>query len=500
MLETEIIKAEASPAIEAARVGKSEIGNPFLKAQGSWVQQEMRRELTAPYNLVTYEKMRQCSTVAAALGTAEAFLTKALANLRFETNSKNPAAKEFNDYLNWNIKNLNGTTWYESCVNILTYLQYGFSFQEKVYEPNYSKKYTKYPWKLKKLAPRSQHSIAEWKFDDEGRNVIGLKQWPANSLNMGHIKIYQSPVNDYPVLKRNKFMLFAWDSKNSSPVGTSPLNACYRAWKEKTLIEAIEVTGISKGLNGIVKATCPAEVINKAAEDENSNEAALLRALQEQLALMHQGDQTYVLMASDPHEGTNIPLYNFELKGVDGQSSKAVSTVDFINERKKAILDVFGAGFINLGNDNTGSYSLADAKTSLHAFFMEKHMLFLQSVIQNDFVKQMMEINRVYLEEDDIPVAVLGALDEVNPEEYSKALQRAASVGIFPRKKQFILDALTKCGFDTSSLEDLSEEELVESLANPNDESRGGESMGTSGTGSTQAGGSNSSLNSDNKA
>lgn len=502
MSELEITKAEASTAVESARIRTSEIGNPYLKAQGSWIQEEMRRELQPPYNLITYERMLQDSTVAAALGTASAFLTKALAKAKFVTNSKNPQAKEFCDYLNWNLKNLNGTTWYESCTNILGYLSAGWSWVEKVYEPNYSTKYSKYPWKLKKLAPRSQHSVAEWKFDEEGRNLIGIKQWPANSLNAGFIKINNGNTLDYPLIKRNKFMLFSWDSKNSSPLGTSPLNGCYKAWKEKVLIESIECTGISKGLNGIVVARVPSEIINKAAEDNTSNEASLLQSLQQQLALLHQGDQTFILLGSDLYgeNGNGKPLFDFELKGVDGQGGKTVSTAEFINERKKAILDVFGAGFINIGNDNTGSYSLADAKTSLHAFFMEKHMMFIQSVIQNDLVKQMMEINRISLEESDIPIFTLNALDEVNPEEYSKALQRAASVGIFPRKKQFILDALNKCGFDTSSLEDLSEDELVESLANPNDESRGGESMGTSGVGNTQSGGSNSSLNADNKA
>lgn len=501
MSETiEITKAEANPAVESARVSKSEIGNPFLKAQGSWIQQEMRRELQPPYNLITYEKMRQDATVAAALSTAEAFLTKALANAKFVTNSKNQESKDFCDFLNWNLKNLKETTWYDSCINILGYLQSGFSWLEKCYEPNYSKQHSKYAWKLKKLAPRSQHSIAEWKFDDEGRNVVGLRQWPAQSLNLGYTRSSILPSSEYKMIKRNKFILFSWDSKNGSPVGTSPLNACYRAWKEKTLIESIEVTGISKGLNGIVKATCPAEVINKAAEDPQSNEAALLQALQQQLALMHQGDQTYVLMASDPHEGTNIPLYNFELKGVDGQGGKTVTTVEFIEARKKAILDTFGAGFINLGNDNTGSYSLADAKTSLHAFFMEKHMIFIQSVIQNDLVKQMMEINRVFLEESDIPVFTLNALDEIDPEVYSSMIQRVASVGFLPRQKEFILEVLNKCGVNTAMLESLSEDDLLERLINPNDKSRGGEGMGTSGTGSTQSGGANSKTNVSNKA
>jgi len=500
--QIEIKKAEASTSVESTRIRTGEIGTPNLRAVGSWIQNEMRRELVAPYNLVTYEKMRHDATVGAALGTAEAFLTKALANAKFITNSKNPEAKEFCDYLNWNLKNLKDVTWYESCINILTYLQYGFSWLEKVYEPNFSKKHSKYTWKLKKLAPRSQHSIEQWKFDDDGRTVIGLRQYPPQGLNLGSTKtfLYSSDPNDY--MKRNKFMLFAWDSKNSSPIGVSPLNACYKAWKEKVLIEAMEVSGASKGLNGLVVLRVPTEHINKAAEDPDSNEYKTLMALQQQAALMHNGDQTFIMLGSDVQgpNGNGKYTYDFELAGVTGTATNVVSTDTIINERKKAILDVFGAGFINLGNEANGSYSLADAKTSLHAFFMEKHMLFIQSVIQNDLVTQLMDINRIHnLQEEDIPVFTLNALDEIDPEAYSKTIQRLASVGFLPRKREFILDTLKKCGLNVDSLESLTEEELLASLDNPNDKSRGGESLGSSGTGTTQSGGSNSSLNADNK-
>jgi hypothetical protein len=248
MSEVEIKKAEASTSVESARIRTGEVGVPFLKAQGSWIQTEMRRELVAPRNLVTYDKMRQDATVASALGTAEAFLTKALVRAKFTTNSKNQAAKDFCNYLNWNIKNLKDVTWYEASINILTYLQYGFSWLEKVYEKNTSSKYSQYTWKLKKLAPRAQQSVSEWKFTPDMRNVESLRQFPPNALNVGYQQHYGLSMNPNDYIKRNKFMLFAWDSKNQNPLGSSPLNACYKAWKEKVLIEALEVSGISKGL------------------------------------------------------------------------------------------------------------------------------------------------------------------------------------------------------------------------------------------------------------
>lgn len=501
-IQIDVIKAEASETADSKRIRTGEIGNPYLKTHGTWIQNEQRKELTPPYNLRTYEKMRQDATVGAALGTAEAFLTKALYNAKFKTNSKNQAAIDFCNYLNWNFKNFKDVTWYDSVINILTYLQYGFSWLEKVYEPNYSKKYSKYQWKIKKLAPRSQHSIADWKYDDEGRNVVGLRQYPPPSLNLPS---YARPVNfqyswnDY--MKRNKFLLFSWDAKNSSPIGTSPLNACYKAYKEKVLIESIQVSGVSKGISGCLTLRVPSDHINKAAEDPESDVAKALKALQQQAALMHSGDQTFIMLGSDTQgeNGNGKYVYDFEMKGVEGAVGQTIDIAQVIDERKKAILDVFGAGFINLGNDAVGSYSLADAKTSLHAFFMEKHMLFIQSVIQNDLVKQMMEINSIYLEESELPIFQLAALDGIDPEEYGKLGQRLGAVGLMPLEKNFLLDFWSKCGLDVSSLEDMSEQELMEKLTAFTSRSGDGMSEGlNSGTGSSL--GNNSAVNSDNAA
>jgi hypothetical protein len=47
---------------------------------------------------------------------------------------------------------------------------------------------------------------------------------------------------------------------------------------------------------------------------------------------------------------------------------------------------------------------------------------------------------------------------------------------------------------------DLDEDELLKSLINPNDTSRGGEGQGTSGTGNSQTGGKGTKLNANNAA
>jgi hypothetical protein len=251
---------------------------------------------------------------------------------------------------------------------------------------------------------------------------------------------------------------------------------------------------------GLVVLRAPVDHINKAAEDPSSPEARNLNTLIQQGSLMHSGDQTCIVLGSDVQgeNGNGKYTYDFKLQGVEGESSQSVSTTEFINERKKAILDVFAAGMINLGNENVGSHSLADSKTSLHAFFMERHTMFVKSVIDNDLIPQMAALNGVVLDEEDMPFFEPAALDEIDPAIFSAAIQRIGSVGLFPMKKEFILTTLEKVGLDIGTLEDISEEELLKTLTAFT--SNSGEGQGTSGTGGSQVGGAGSSLNASNKA
>lgn len=215
---------------------------------------------------------------------------------------------------------------------------------------------------------------------------------------------------------------------------------------------------------------------------------------------MHSGDQTFILLGSDTQgeNGNGKYTYDFTLQGVEGSAGNSVDTSDFINERKKAILDVFAAGFTNLGNEGHGSYALADSKTSLHAFAMDRHLLFIKSVIENDLIVQLARLNEVFLEEDDMPTFEYGAFDDVDPAQFSAAIQRIGSVGLFPMKKSVLLDAWRKVGLDVADIEDLDEEEILETLTAYT--SRAAESEGSSGSGDTQAGGVASSLNANNAA
>lgn len=495
----EIKKAEANPNSDSKRLRLGEVGTPYVKAIGGIIETEARRELQYPRCLETYDQMRQNATIAAGLTVNEVFLTKALMNVKIKAGDPNSEKSvKFAEAVGWNLKNLTGQTWYDVVTALITYQQYGFSWLEKVYEKANSQSFP-YNYKIKKLAPRSQKSVKGWLLGQDARELVGLEQWPQSILANPYQNFVRNSVQtDSPVkLNRNKFLLFSWDNKNHNPQGISPLNGCYRAYKELSLIASYEVTGVSKDLAGVLVLRVPTDIINKAAEDPSSDEAKSLAQMQRNAASVHAGDQTYLLLGSDTIDGSGSSKYAYDvtLQGVEG-GSKSYKTTELIQERKKQILDSLGAGFLNLGNDGVGSYALATGKQSLHAHFMERHLLFIKSVIENDLFKQLAEINDMSLTQDEMPVLDYGDLDEPDLDTMSKVVQRMGSVGFIPKNKQFLLNLYESMGLDTSMFEDMSEEEFLELLGE--DESRAGESMGSSGTGNTQADGASSATNSEN--
>lgn len=496
-----IEKAESNPTPSSDRIRFGEIGTPNIKSIGGIIQEDARKELIFPKCIDTYDKMRQNATVAAGLTVNEVFLTKALMNTTVKAGDKNSdKSVKFAEFVDWNLKNLSDQTWYDVITSIISYQQYGFSWLEKVYEKNTSTSYS-YPYKIKKLSPRSQKSVKKWLFTEDGRKLLGLEQYNQTMLNEDFGDIYRSLTHSNPTkIPRNKILLFSWDNKTNNPQGISPLNGCYRAFKELSMIASYEVTGVSKDLAGVLVLRVPTDIINKAAEDPSSDEAKSLSSLQSHAANVHAGDQTYLLLGSDTIDGSSTGKYSYDvtLQGVEG-GSKSYRTTELIQERKKQILDSLGAGFLNLGNDGVGSYALATGKQSLHAFFMERHLLFIKSVIENDLFKQLAEINGIKLSQKEMPVIEFGDLDEPDLETMSKMVQRLAATGSLPKQKDFLMRIYEDMGLDVSSLKDLSEDEFIQLLGE--DTSRVGDGMSEglpSGTGNAL--GNNSDTNSDNAA
>jgi hypothetical protein len=321
-------------------------------------------------------------------------------------------------------------------------------------------------------------------------NVVQLREPTLGEFN-GGLDVLSSTSNfrdSYPFIKKEQMLLFRQNPIDNNPQGDSPLMHCYDAWLEKKLVEKYEVVGVSKDLGGAIVLEVPSELINKANDPVNyPDEAAEYAALQDDAAALHAGESSYIVMSSDVDPITNQKLYDITLKGIDG-GGKQYKTSDIIDQKRKSIYNVFGAGFLLLGQDSVGSYNLSSTATSTHAIYVQRNIMWKTDVINTQLLTTLLEVNNIHLDWEDMPVFEPADPDEMDLDIVSKAVQRMKSVGgLTPQAMKTMYE---RSGLPTEGISELTFDD--------GDTSRAGESKGSSGTGNTQSGGKSSATNSEN--
>lgn len=495
MVNKDVNKA-GNESLAVSRVRMGELGSGALSQIRADSERMMVQELRWPFFIGTVEAMKQDHTVATALDTKYVFVTKAFNDFKMLFNRDSPTSKEAADLVEFALKNMKNQSLRDFARSAVTFNEYGFSAFEKVYRTETSN--AKFIGKtvLDRLAFRPQASLSRSKpfeFENGGREFSGLWQAPRafNDLD-GGLRSLLSSLETAGVSKRgvevfipaNKLILMSLGGTESNPAGVSPLVGCYRAFREKILIENLEVIGAGKDLGGIIELKIPSQILNKANIDPSSQEAMMVRGLMADAANAHAGEQAYFILPSD-YNTQGGEQFKMSLKGIDG-AGKQYSTKDLIQERKKAILDRFGAGFINLGNDGQGSYNLSESKQTIHGHFVQRDIDIIVEAINRNLIPQLLAMNGIRLSDEDMPKFKPGLIQEVDMEGFSKFVQRIGAVGYLPKTREVINKILEVGGFDYVIDEDMSQDDLLGILGQ--NESGAGEGMeaGTSGNGTSK--------------
>lgn len=235
-------------------------------------------------------------------------------------------------------------------------------------------------------------------------------------------------------------------------------------------------------------------MLNKAETDPSSNEARTIETLMRDVANMHAGEQSYMMLPSDVTDSTKTRLFDIDLIGVSG-GGKQFDIEEAVRSRKQAILDSFGAGFISLGNEGSGSYALMDGKTSVHEAFVQYDLKFITEVFENQLFPQLLAINGIRIPQEKMPRMVPAPVSEENVDTWSKVIQRVASVNKLPDTKEITNELMGKLGLEYRVPEDLSDEEFKALMPTNENRSRAGDGFSTPGQGtSTQVGGGDASV------
>jgi len=491
-IKSNMQKASSMAAKDKPKLSVSNYNTGYsnLRQIQDYVDSEQIRALRWPNSLSTYDKMFYDHDVNKGYYMSQLFVEKAFDKPNVSYNKASAASKEAADFVKWNLSNM--TTTLQECIrNAYSCKRYGFSILVKNYEEiTYGKYKDKFKYKIQKLSPRAQKTLnAEDPFIIKNGDVVAARQDLTQASYASSVfKIDMKRFNGKPYvdIPRHKFMLFSYNSINGNPLGCSVFQSIYKPWREKILIADYQTIGVSKDVGGTPILYAPSEVLTRAAEDPSSREGVYIRNIMNSLGEWHSGDTAYMMMPSDLQEGSTTQR-EFEIKliGIDGGAGKQFNTSELIEERQKAILNAFGAGFSTLGQDGGGgSYSLASTQKGLHSFYIEKDINFLLEVFNSELIPQLLALNDIYLEEEDMPKLVHGVVDEKDADLASKAIQRVTAVGQMPVCPELINESLHDLGYEyriPQSVIDSDEawEEYKRKYL-PKAESRSGDSLNTS--------------------
>lgn len=472
------------------RLRMGETSTVGLKVSNDRIYEEMKRELRWPAVITTYKQMGYDATIASALALFEMMMSR----VEWEVlPPKDPSEEQIKKakFLS-QCKDDMEHTWLNFIQEVTSFMTYGFSVHEKVYRRRLTKDGSKYDDGLigwRKLPVRSQDTIEKFLFSGDGRDVIGVQQDLSASYDLNRFRNILTSSNKIEI-PRKKFLLFRTNPKRNNPEGNSPLKQCYFAWKYRSIIEEQEAIGISRDMVGMPVIKIPPRYMS---DDATPEEKAIYEHYQRIIRNIHNNEQAGLVLpqAFDPE--SRQPLFDFELMGVQG--GKQYDTDKIIRRWDNKILTLLFADFLKMGQDQVGSFALAGAKTNLMSMAVEARLQEIADVLNNDLIPQTFKMNG--WDDTELPKFQFGSLDEVDLEEFSKAIQRIFSVNAIEADRP-VMNTIRTSVF---KVEPKPDDEPVNKDELPKQESRSGDGMSKgsgNGTSDDAASSDNSANNADN--
>lgn len=379
--------------------------------------------LTYPTNLETYKLMSKHLVIASAMN----LITTMMARVPWRI-VPYEATEEHNkvaDFIKEIFSDMD-ESWQTFISEASTMNTYGHSVHEIVLRYRRHEEGSKYndgKIGLKYLPIRSQHSISQWVYDQAGRKLLGIKQDIPDTARYSRVTAKQ------PFIPIERLLIFRVNPRDGSPLGTSPLDGCYNAWRYLVTYQEIESTTVSKNLNGVPIMRIPAKNMAKHASEEDQKVYENAKKI---VSNVNNGEQAGLVIPSDFDEVSGKRYFEFDV--VNSTSSNTAVVSEIIRRYTNEILQCLSADLLQLGSTNTGSYSLADSKTSLMETVIESRTNEIANVLNNKLIPMLLRVNGY--DETRAPQFTFGDISRPNLEQFAKALQQLTAVGlIYPSAK-----------------------------------------------------------------
>lgn len=235
-----------------------ETGYTGLVTLGGQVFDDCQHELRWPHAYKTFKSMSSDASVGPALEFVEGKVAEATWKVKIPKGvpeSRESTLKAQQQYLTEVMDDMRHS-WTTGIKNAATFNRYGFSLLEMVFRfrnYKYGSKYNDGLVGMEALSPRSQGTVVQWYWKNNGREIDGFDQRvivPADGEMIVHdgwqimttMASQQTAVKYIPL---KKCLHFRHNPQNDSPSGTSPLVSAWQPWKLKVAFQESEAIGVN---------------------------------------------------------------------------------------------------------------------------------------------------------------------------------------------------------------------------------------------------------------
>lgn len=440
------------------RMEKGRVSYNGLHVLAGQIVEDCNRDLRWPECMTTYKAMLKDATIASALSLMEMNISKVKWKVKIPEGHED-ALKEKALFVESCMHDMEHS-WTDFIRAASSFNRFGFAPIEKVYRKRVKSSGSRYSdglYGIKELPLISQDTLSGWEWSETGRKVSGVWQWK-NIPKGKKFATFEHEVDDV-FIRREKFMLFRADPLKDSPIGSSPLNNIYIAWRYKTELEKQEALGVATDVRGMKVIYLPPQYMSATSTDEEKETFTYFKTA---LASMHSGEQSGLILPR-VYDDMGKPLFEFEVKSVMGTATYDVSAI-IARYRKEIVTGILAPSLI-IGQDGSGSFALAESLEGISATVVEARLVEMRDVLNHDLIKQLFQING--WDTEVLPYFDFEEVKRTNLDDWSSAIQRIASNGLIKLDANTVNTIHSRLGLETAyDDENVSPDEIRENATN----------------------------------
>lgn len=400
---------------ELGRIGQHRYG---IHGQASVFMEEFLPQLQGIKGIEVYTEMADNdATVGAVLFAIENLMRNA--DFSVEPGGDSAKDKEAAEFIESCMNDME-ETWQEFLSECLSFITYGWSYHEICYKrrvgktssPITNSKYADGLIGWRKLPIRAQDTLFGWEYKDKSDDLIGMTQQPPPDYEQVTIPI-------------EKALHFKTRSRKGNPEGRSILRTAYRAWYFKKRLEEIEGYGMERDLAGFPVLYAPFDIWG---EDMDGDDAiARAKAEAESIVSSIRRDALEgLVLPGEQSDGTK----GWKLELLASSGKRQFDTNQIIDRYDKRIATSVLADFVMLGQQQVGSFALADSKTKIFALSIASYLEVICEVFNNQAIPRLIDLNGDHFKGlTDYPKMKHGDIDEQDIQQFATAISTLIGAG-----------------------------------------------------------------------